>query len=190
MEALYLIPFMLLLGWLFSKYTRKTGHDDKFVAIDDKNFIMDGKFISLETDTDIDKMKQSTEDNKHWSNYVLETLQYDRTRTGDEYLKTIKAIFNNPELKDCVTEKGLEDITEEYEQYVKMNNKCWGDSGGCVLTKEEYLIKKLNPSYCASFTMFLIKPMSIYNIYSESTAKFRTGDMKEIMKERFKKEYY
>lgn len=186
---------MILFGITISKMatalttsTRDSSND--LVRLDDKNWIINNKFVSFEEDTPVLRFKQEREDTKHYRHYESHRLNTDRSRIGDDYLKTIFAIQDHPDLKDCVTEEKLLEITEKHEEYVYMCTKLKEDI--MVLSKEEFLIKQENPIYCATFKIDILNPLGVgfYTIHNEKTAKYANGNVNELIEAEFKEKWY
>lgn len=150
--------------------------------IDEKNFIIDNKFVSFEEDTPLLRMKQKLEDDKHYREYEEAVLKMDRQELSKNYFKTVTAINNSPELASCITEEKLLDITDEYDSYVFKAKKL----NGLYLTKEQYLIRKENIWLCGYFEMCSPPQRGfIYNLHNDKTARY-SGNMSEILKQEFK----
>jgi hypothetical protein len=194
-EILATLLLYVVLGLLIGKsglFFNSSSSDTKsnITRIDDKNWIVNNKFVSFEEDTPILRLEQEQEDTKHYRGYERAKLSADRERIGDEYLKTIFAIQDHSDLKDCVTEEKLLEITKKYEEYTFMCGKLKEDL--MVLTKEEFLIRQENPIYCASFKMNIMNPMAsgCYMIHNEKTAKYAGGNVNEMIAAEFKEKWY
>lgn len=178
--------------WLFfAKFLHpETSIKSNITRIDDKNWIVNDKFVSFEEDTPILRLKQEIEDNKHYQNYESEKLINDRKQIFNDKIKTIQAIQKHPGLKNCVTKEKLEAITDKYERYIFMCKKL-GEST-MILSKEEFLIKEENPIYCLDFTniMFFPKHFGFYEIYNEKTARYYKGNMDELIAKEFENKWY
>lgn len=193
MELLFLGVFGLVSGWVVGTYLNgrretKSSFKTNITRIDNKNWIVDGRFESLEEDTELNRFKQRQEDNKHYHNYERTKLQHDRKRIINDYLKTKRAIDQFPDMKECITKEKLDAITDKYDKYIEMCDKL---QESIRLTKEEFLIKEENPVFCVDFSVFMMIPENAgcYTIYNGKTAKYK-GDTEEKIREEFKKKWY
>lgn len=193
MEYLILLPFMILMGFLFAQHINSS-NDDKSsktssTRINDKNWIINNKFVSFEEDTPLKRFQQEQEDRKHYQAYAREKLQKDKERLWKEWMKTKQAIDKFPDLKNCITIDKLDGITEKYEHYLKMCNKLKEDM---ILSKEEFLIKEENPALCVDFTntVEIRNPIGCYTIFNEKNAKYAHGKMDELISQEFKEKWY
>ncbi len=78
-----LIILTLLAGWCFSFLLRgnhKKEHRSSITRIDDKNWIVNGEFVSLEEDTPINRLRQKQEDRKYYWAYERERRSEDDGR--------------------------------------------------------------------------------------------------------------
>ena len=187
-----MMVFIGLIGWKFSKVlSGKNNYKSNLTKIDDKNWIMNNEFVSFETDTPALRFQQEMEDNKHFRAYEMARLTRDRERIGGYWSRTITAIKNNPKIKECVTSEKLEEITEKYDEYIKM---CDNVDETLRLTKEEFLIREENISLCVDFPSFGLvisnSGLGIYEISNPETARYYKGNMQDIMVEEFKKKHY
>ena len=193
MEYILLFPLIFLARYFISKNLSTSTEEDfksPITRLDDKNWIIDGKFVSFEEDTPVLRIRQKLEDNKHYHAYESEKLMRDRESLWKDYLKTTQAIKKFPNLEECVTPEKLEAITDEYEHYLKKCNKLEEDA---ILTKEEFLIRDENPTLCVDFSSFGIwirKPIGAYIIHNEKTARYARGRMEDIMAKEFKEKWY
>jgi len=192
MELIAMIGFFGLMGWGLSKtLSGKSNYKSDITKIDDKNWTVDNKFVSFETDTPALRFQQEMEDDKHFRAYEMDRLIRDRERIGGYWLKTIEAIQKYPDIKDCITPEKMESITEKYNEYIQM---CDNVDEMLRLTKEEFLIREENISLCVDFLSFgLIIPKygsGSYEISNPETARYYKGNMKDIMAEEFKKKHY
>jgi len=192
MELIAMIGFFGLMGWGLSKIlSGKSNYKSGITKIDDKNWIVDNKVVSFETDTPALRFQQEMEDDKHFRAYEMDRLIRDRERIGGYWLKTIEAIQKYPDIKDCITPEKMESITEKYNEYIQM---CDNVDEMLRLTKEEFLIREENIYLCVDFLSFgLIIPKygsGSYEISNPETARYYKGNMKDIMAEEFKKKHY
>lgn len=193
MEYLILLPFMVLMGFLFAKHINSSNNNNSskssITKIDDKNWIVNNEFVSFEEDTPLKRFQQEQEDRKHYQAYERDKLQRDRERLWKDWMKTKQAIDKYPDLKNCVSDEKLNSITNEYEHYLKMCDKLKEDM---ILTKEEFLIKKENPALCVDFTNILCirNPIGCYTIFDKKNAKYAHGKMDELISQEFKKKWY
>ena len=192
MEIITIIGLFGLMGWCFSKtLSSKNENKSNITKIDDKNWIVNNEFVSFETDTPALRFKQQMEDDKHFRAYEMDRLTRDRERIGGYWLKTIEAIQKYPEIKECVTPEKLEDISEKYDEYIRM---CDNVDEMLKLTKEEFLIREENILLCVDFLSFgLVIPNAsagIYEISNPETARYYKGNMQDIMAEEFKEKHY
>lgn len=192
MECIILFAIMSILSFMFVKSllspNKKSKSNNPITRIDDKNFIINNEFVSLEEDTPLKIFQQECEDKKHYNSYEIDRIIKDKVRICSEKMKTILAINNFPEIKDCVTPEKLNDITEKYNHYVDMCNKL---DEKIFLTKEEFLIKEENPSLCVDFTISThINANGFYTIYNKNTAKYIHGNMNGIIEKEFKEKWY
>lgn len=196
----------LLGGWCVSKLmlsirrSNTSSYEEKcinerlpsVVKVDDKNWIVDGKIESFETDTPLLRMQQETEDNKHYRAFERAKLKRDRDSIYNDWRKTVDAIKEHSFLRDCITEEALKDITEKYDKYIY---KCDKLDRTIRLTKEEYLIHEKHPFFCVDWSTLgiWIPPLvgnGCYNIYNTETARYSGGDMNKKIEQEFKKEWY
>ena len=190
MELIFILPFMLLVGWMFGKQLNNNDTDkNKITRVGDKAWIIGNEFVNLEEDTPLNTFKQEQEDRKHYQAFERERLMHDRLRIGNEWMKTKQAIGKYPDLKDCVTTEKLKAITNKYKKYLNMCNKL---DETMVLNKEEFLIKEENPAFCVDFSgmMFLQTPVGCYNIYNTKKAKYHKGDIQKMIADEFKEKWY
>jgi hypothetical protein len=179
----FAIGFLITNKLLAPKSSRKSD----IIRIDDKNWIVNNKFVSFEEDTPVLRMQQEQEDRNHYFNYMSERIMYDTKRVSDEFFKTTKAIHQHPDLKDCITPEKLLSISDKYEKYLFMCKKL---NANFFLTNEQFLIKEENPIYCGEFSMFFPKPMPGYIMYNPKTAKYANGDVYKLIEAEFKEKYY
>ena len=192
MELIAMIVFFGLMGWGFSKtLSRKSKHKSNITKIDEKNWIVNNEIVSFETNTPALRFQQQMEDDNHFRTYEMDRLTRDRERIGGYWLKTIEAIQKHPHIKECVTPKKMEDITEKYNEYIQM---CDNMDEIIRLTKEEFLIREENIALCVDFlSCGLVMPNTgsgIYEISNPETARYYKRDMQTIMAEEFKKKHY
>lgn len=193
MEYLILLPFMILMGFLFAKHINSSNNNNSskssITRIDDKNWIVNNEFVSFEEDTPLKRFQQEQEDRKHYQAYERDKLQKDRERLWKDWMKTKQAINKYPDLKNCVSDEKLNSITAKYEHYLKMCNKL---EEYMILTKEEFLIKEENPAFCVDFTnmLWIRTPIGCYTIFNEKNAKYAHGKMDELISQEFKEKWY
>lgn len=160
------------------------------MRIDDNNWIVDNKFISFEEDTPILRLKQKIEDDKHYLNYKNEKLRRDKVQLYKDWLKTIEAIHKYPYIKDCVTVKKLENITEKYNKYLLKCEKL--NENTMILSKEQFLIKEEYPNLCVDFSSitWIFESLGFYNIYNKKTARYYSSNIIETIKKEFETDHY
>jgi len=183
----WLLGFVL--GWsLFGN--KESSESSKFVKLDDKNYIINNEFVSFEEDTELLRMQQEQEDNKHYRNYERRKLKDDMEMSYNQWEAIIEEINKDPELLKSVTEKDLLKNKNEYSSYIEKCNKLntWSK-----LTEEEFSVIGKLPSYIP-FKWCKINvrnPMyGGYVIYNEKTAKYADGDMHEMIAKEFEKKWY
>lgn len=150
----FLISAIITLSFFFMWDKEEQEHKTQVQKVTKDSWIIDGEFVTV-GETDADRMQQELQ---HKQMY----LEYERNRKLDEldmvmkeWMKTKRAISQNPKLKECVTQEKLDNITEKYDRYVRFCRNI----DQMPLSKEEFLIKEKNPVECAEiFKMGLIKP--------------------------------
>lgn len=191
MEIIFTLILCGFVGWFLAKSLRtEVTSKNNTIRIDDKTWVVNNKLISFEEDNQITRFEQEMEDYKHYRNYEIEKLCRDREWIYNNYLKTTRALHKNPDFKNCVTEEKLESITEEYDKYLFMCKKL--EETVMILSKEEFLIRKENPTFCADWSNLILPPKhwGLYTIHNEKTAKYYKGDMGELIKKEFKTKWY
>ena len=189
------MPFIILfvtlffLGWFLGGKLFWNIPSKPIIKIDDKNWMFGNELISFDEDTEYLKLQQKQEDTKHYNEYESKKLLRDSARLAKEYFQTLRAINEYPNLKDCVTDETLDEITEAYEQYIK---KCDKLNENFRLTKEEFLIKEKNPVYCVDLRDIGMKwgDGGLYYIYNQKTAKYANGNMDKMLEAEFKEKWY
>ncbi len=134
-------------------------------------------------DNQLNILKQKQEDDRHYNHFEIYCLKRLSEQISNNNWKTKTAIIINENLKNYVTEYGLTEISEEYDKYMK---DVFITKSQFYLTKEEFLIRKLNLWLCADFSdmIFNLPPMygdNCYNIYDKSSARYIKGNIQEIM---------
>tara|TARA_R110000851_G_C13098304_1_gene567832 strand:+ start:6980 stop:7549 length:570 start_codon:yes stop_codon:yes gene_type:complete len=189
MELITMICFSGLMGWGFSKtLSSKSDYKSNITKIDDKNWIVNNRFISFEKDTPILRMEQKMEDDKHYNAFEWDKMTNDRKIIRAEWMKTISVMSERKDITPP-TEKELIDIESEYNEYSTMCDKLTEHK----LTKEEFMFQQNNFSDCITFDrMMLIIPTGsgTYYLHNESTARYHKGNMEDLMAEEFKKKHY
>jgi len=191
MELFILLPFMFLFGIMLSK---RCNSEDKskssITRIDDKNWIVNNELVSFEEDTPLLRMQQETEDRKHYNSYVKQKMSWDREDILDGYMSFMDFEHKHPEDLPVISDIELSELSNEYDQYDRMCNRL--DTGSMRLNKKEFLQKKK----CKSCLIFpipkfrLLRPQYGYTIFNEKNAKYINGDMSELIRAEFKKEWY
>ena len=182
-----------LIGFTATRISR-IGESDtgRYRQIDDKNWIINGVFVSFEEDTPALRFQQKMEDDKHYRAYERNRTMDDRKRIFNNWMKTVAAIHKYPELQESVTPEKMEAITEKYDQYALMCKKL--DYDLYMLTKEQFLIKNENVAYCVDWSNsfgYIVNPMEsgCYTIHNEKTAKYQ-GNVMELIETEFKQKWY
>lgn len=195
MDNIVIGLFYLLTGYAFSKMVFPPKESKKGVeVIDDKNFIIDGEFVSFEENTPLLQWQQECEDQKHYNNFESQRLENDRNHIFEGFMHTKEFIIGRYKSESTLIKKPTkEDFEskeniERYNVYVNMVEKLSYQK--FMLTFEEYLIERLNPIFCGSIYMFFLKPIGFYTIYNEKTAKYAKGNMNELMRAEFKSKWY
>jgi hypothetical protein len=183
----YLIIVCLVLICTIIYVYRQDKNTIHITRIDKETWMVDGKVVDLSDNTSLDTFKQRQEDDRHYYAYEKERLDFERRVINNEWTKTVLSIGKYPELMDCITKKGLESITGEYNKYVF---KCARLHILIPLTKEQFLVRKIFPAYCRSFNLLFPKCMMQYTIYNKETARYVNGNMLSIMQEEFEKKWY
>lgn len=183
--------FGLAIGYTankLSKMSTEVSDKNKLTRIDDKNWIVDGKLVSLEEDTPLLRFEQEQEDSRMYWEYESNKLMHDRKEIGDTWMKTIKAIHDMPDLKESVTEETLSIWMESFLEY---DFKCDKLKEIMKLELEDFVIMRENPAFCCALSW--CNPMStasIYHISNEKTAKYANGDVNELIAAEFKAKWY
>lgn len=184
-----LIATAIALCFFFMQGREEQEHKTQMQKVTENSWIVNGEFVTV-GETDADRMQQKLQDKQMY-------LEYERNRKLDEmdtvmgeWMKTKRAIAQNPELKNSVTQEELDDITEKYDRYVRFCRNIDQE----FLSKEEFLIKEKNPVECAEiFKMGLIRPYAksgIYHVYAPSVAKYAIGNEKELMSKEYEQKWY
>jgi len=189
MELIFLIVACFAIIFFVIGYG--SNKEPKIIKINDDTWFVGDRFVSLGP-SKIDTVRQELEDSKVYREYERNRLDRDFRRICNDHTKTLQAINNHPELKDCITEEKLNNITEKYEDYVRICEK--HNLLGMYLTKEEFLIKEENPVYCVSFSdIGMCQPMlttGLYYIHDPKTAKYGGTNSWKELEEDFKKRWY
>jgi len=156
--------------------------------IDDKNFIIDGKFISLEEDTPLLRFKQKQEDDSWYRHYESTKLMEDREYLDNMYIYYIQGLNEYSiaiKHDSSIKEEDLEKFNKRYEEYKLMCEKLKPIR---ELTKEEYAIRWNNLIFLDKTPLKISNPFKKwgYELHNEKTAKYLNGDMKELLREEFK----
>jgi hypothetical protein len=142
---------------------------------------------------DFDKMdelnaiQQKSEDDKVYRNYHSERTREMSETHIDDFFKTIKAIDEYHAALQRPKEEDFEAIDKAYKKYQYDCNKL--KVSPHILTYEQYAIQQSNWIFCK--TIRISNPMAvIYNIYDESTAKYKHRDFDEQLEKEFQEKFY
>lgn len=176
---LLLIAVSMFIGWWLRALTSKSDFDLQDYEIYNPPF----------KDAELLILKQTAENKRHYDHYVATRTRHDRKVIRNDYAKTIDAIRDNPDLKDCVTPEDLAEIAAAYEEY---EIECDKLGEKIRLTKEEYLIQQRNIIACIDFSdrMFIDIGLGFYQIFYEPAAKYANGDMNKMIEQEFKENWY
>lgn len=134
-----------------------------------------------EIEDNSNKHAQEMEDKRYYMYYEINRRNRIRETISDESLRTQKAIRDIPNLKECISEEALEEITGEYEKYLQL---CEAVDWIGPLSKQEFLIKKKNPLWCASIS-FKPTPLELYTIYHLPSAKYAGENSRQLLAKEF-----
>jgi len=169
--------------YLFSRRNKSDQFSSSFTKIDDKNFIVDGEFVSFEEDTPLLRMQQKQEDDKQYRQYEQARRDDDRKHLQDMWEYITDFIVEFPHLND-ITESEVESVKELYDKYVAKCDKLHA----MPLTKKQFAIKEINHLYLR-MTMTNLCGNGLYYIHNEKTARYK-GNMMEKLKEEFEAKNY
>ena len=142
LATIFIASFIATIIFIYglSKYGKinntKSGN---ITRLDDKNWIVNNEFVSLEEDTPLLRMKQKREDNKHYRDYEQRVLSYERQIISDEWIRTKGFIAKHKGILKKVTIADIEQYIEKYTEYLSRCEKLKEDK---VLTVEEFIIDR------------------------------------------------
>ena len=178
MEAIWLF-LGVFIHKLFGGGKQDSG--DAFIKVDDKNYIIDEKPVSLEEDTEIDKMRQSFEDRRRFREYSIARRQAEVGRYIEEWYKTAEYYRKYKDDIDALAEEGA--YKDKYDEYIGSLNKLQEDN---KLSYEQFIAMQEHPLGCISFKQMPIMG-GLYTIHSPSTSKY---DDKDALLKEFEERYY
>lgn len=157
-----------------------------FYKIDDKNYIINNEFVSLEEDTPLLRLQQQMEDDKIWFEYEREQLEYHRERLFNIWKATTEREAKTPEFK--INNKRLILIADEYENYLK---ECNAFDETLKLTKEQFAFYKFNKWVRMFIPMNLIlnPHCGVYYLHNPKTARYK-DNMRAILQKEFNDKYF
>ena len=196
MEAI-IIGLLLGLAYLYctNKVNPICGSDSKssFHKLDDKNYIINNKFVSLEEDTPLLRLQQQMEDDKIWFAYDQEQLQYHRERLHNIWKYTIDAYQKRTELHNLpnygMSNRRLALVTDRYDDYLK---DCKRFNETLILSKELFALFKFDKWIRMSIPLsfhFNTSGCGIYYIHNEKTARYKK-DMDATLAKEFNDKYF
>ncbi len=160
--------------------------------IDKKNFIVNNKFVSFDTDTPLLRMQQQMEDDKVWFRYESYALQYHNERLYNIWFYTKQAFYkrnslpNLPQFK--INNKRIALTENNYSKY--LNKLKALNCTQYTLTKEEYAFYEFD-KYARIYMPIQLwyPPADIYHLHNPSTAKYRTDSHTKLQAE-FNQKYF
>ena len=167
------------MGFLFSKH--KECDKNSITRIDDLHWIVDGKFVNLDPDSELNKCRQRIEDLSLYNQYVFE-------RTAEDYDEIIKDLWAIKRYIQSGQISSILDLPDNWaNQYGQYVYKCWKLDVFLYMSKEEFQVMLRNPFICG---LHLSKCYGngIYTIYHDGTAQWKDGE--RTMRRRFEKEWY
>src|SRR5688572_18522016 len=133
MEAVIVIACGLMLGWYFADLNKPKDSKGGIRQLDEKNWIVNGEFVSFDEDRPELIFQQEMEDMRMYGNYERWKLKEDREYIFNTWEKTISRIHQYPELTDVVTPEKLTELEPRYNHYLLMCSKL--EEKAFILTK-------------------------------------------------------
>lgn len=137
--------------------------------------------------TELDIIKQKSEDEKVYRNYHSQRTQEMYEAHTEDFFKTIKDIDEFHLSLQRPKEADFEDLDRRYKQYEYECKKL--KVSPHILTYEQFAIQQSNWVFCR--TIRIHNPMPImYNIYDMDTAKYKNGNVSENLEFEFQAKFY
>jgi len=184
----------ILLGLMFLYFTRDntssfSSSADSKSSIhkpDDKNWIVNNKFVSFDEDSPTLIFQQEMEDLKVWHEFESYARDYHYKRLDGIFWGTLEAKSKNlPEFK--INNRRLVLIESEHEKYLK---ECKTFDVSLTLKKEDYAYYKFDKFAHWYIPMnFWCPPFRIYYIHNRKTDKYR-GDSSAKLQLEFNTKYF
>jgi hypothetical protein len=172
---------MLIVFWVFNKVYKPETAQSSFEKIDDDHYIINGEYVSLEVDTEIDKMHQTFEDSKYFMEYASARRQAESEAAVEEWINTNRLYQEHKEEIVAMAENG--EYEEEFLEYIMNLNAIQKEY---PLDYRQFIAYKKYPFFAISFKQMPYMAR-LYTVHSDSTAKYQ--DDNSLSKE-FEKRYY
>ncbi len=180
------LMFLYFTGDNTNSFSSSADSKSSIHKLDDKNWIVNNKFVSFDEDSPTLIFQQEMEDLKVWHEFEYYARGYHYKRLDNILWGVLEAKGKSlPPLK--INNRRLAIIESDYEKYVK---ECKTFDVSPVLSKEDYAFYKFHKFAHWYVPMNIwCPPFGIYYIHNNKTAKYK-GDSSAKLQLEFNAKYF